>query len=61
MNDTARMTAAILDATNKKLPQFTPNVSTYRFARKAVGTNDPQVLSMLLIDIIRTANHIIEN
>lgn len=57
----ARMTAAILDATNKKLPQFTPNVSTYKHVVRALRTNDPQVLSMLLIDIIRTANHITEN
>lgn len=54
----ARMTAAIIDATNNKLPQFTPNVSTYKHVARALGTNDPQVLSMLLIDIIRTANHI---
>jgi hypothetical protein len=57
----ARMTAAILDATNKKLPQFTPNVSTYKHVARALRTNDPQVLSMLLIDIIRTANHITNN
>ena len=57
----ARMTAAILDAANKGLPQFTPTVSTYKHVVRALRTNDPQVLSMLLIDIIRTANHIIEN
>lgn len=57
----ARMTAAILDATNKKLPQFTPNVSTYKYVARALRTNDPQVLAMLLIDIIRTANHITNN
>ena len=56
----ARMTAAILDVTNKKLPQFTPIVSTYKHVKRALETNDPQVLSMLLIDVIRTANHIIE-
>lgn len=59
--DDARMTASILDITNKKLPQFTPNVSTYKYVARALRTNSPQVLSMLLIDIIRTANHIIEN
>lgn len=59
--DDARMTASILDITNKKLPQFTPNVSTYKYVTRALRTNSPQVLSMLLIDIIRTANHIIEN
>nr|DAQ21851.1 MAG TPA: hypothetical protein [Caudoviricetes sp.] len=52
------MTASLLDATNKKLPQFTPNASTYKHAARALRTNDPQVLSMLLIDIIRIANHI---
>ena len=57
----ARMTAAILDATNKNLPQFTPTVSTYKHVVRALKTNDPQVLSMLLIDIIRTANHIVNN
>lgn len=57
----ARMTAAILDATNKKLPQFNPNVSTYKHVAQALRTNDPQVLSMLLIDIIRTATHIAES
>nr|DAE02137.1 MAG TPA: hypothetical protein [Siphoviridae sp. ct0106] len=59
--DDARMTASILDITNKKLPQFTPNVSTYKYVARALRTNAPQVLSMLLIDIIRTANHIIGN
>lgn len=57
----ARMTAAILDTTNKGLPQFTPNVGTYKHVTRALKTNDPQVLSTLLIDIIRTANQIIEN
>lgn len=57
----ARMTAAILDATNKNLPQFTPTVSTYKNVVRALKTNDPQVLSMLLIDIIRTATHIVNN
>jgi hypothetical protein len=57
----ARMTAALLDATNKKLPQFIPNVSTYKHVARALRTNDPQVLSMLLIDIIRTATHITNN
>lgn len=57
----AYMTAAILDATNKNLPQFTPTVSTYKNVVRALKTNDPQVLSMLLIDIIRTATHIVNN
>ena len=57
----ARMTANILDATNKSLPQFTPNVSTYKHVARALRSNDPQVMSMLLIDFIRTANHITES
>lgn len=57
----ARMTAALLDTANKGLPQFTPNVATYKHVARALRTNDPQVLSMLLIDIIRTANHIVNN
>ena len=56
-----RTAAATLDATNKKLPQFTPNVSTYKHVARALRTNDPRVLSMLLIDIIRTATHIAES
>lgn len=57
----AHTTASLLDATNKGLPQFTPNVSTYKHVVRALRTNDPQVLSMLLIDIIRTANRITES
>lgn len=57
----ARMTADLLDATNKKLPQFTPNARTHKHVAQALRTNAPQVLSMLLIDIIRTANHIVNN
>ena len=57
----ARMTADLLDATNKKLPQFIPNVSTYKHVARALRTNDPQVLSMLLIDVIRIAYHITES
>lgn len=57
----ARTTASLLDTTSKGLPQFTPNVGTYKHVVRALKTNDPQVLSMLLIDIIRTANHIAEN
>ena len=57
----AHMMAALLDAINKNLPQFTPNVSTYKHVARALRTNDPQVLSMLLIDIIRTANRLANN
>lgn len=57
----ASTTAATLDKTNKNLPQFTPNVSTYKHVAGALRTNSPQVLSMLLVDIIRTTNHITES
>lgn len=57
----ARMTASLLDATNKGLPRVTINVSTYKNVARALRTNDPRVLSMILIDIIRTANHIAGN
>lgn len=57
----ARMTASLLDATNKGLPRVTINVSTYKTVARALRTNDPRVLSMILIDIIRTANHIAGN
>lgn len=57
----ARMTASLLDATNKGLPRVTINVSMYRTVARALRTNDPRVLSMILIDIIRTANHIAGN
>lgn len=57
----ARMTAAIIDTINKGLPQFTPNIGTYTHVARALKTNDQQVLYALLIDIIRTANHIANN
>lgn len=57
----ARTAAHVLHATNKNTPTFIPNVSTYKHVARALRTNDPQVLSMLLIDIIRTANHITES
>ena len=57
----ARTTATILDVANEGIPQFTPTVNTYRYVKQALETNDPQVLSMLLVDIIRTANHIAES
>lgn len=57
-NEPAVRLGALAAAANKKLPQFIPNVSTYKHVARALRTNDPQVLSMLLIDIIRAANHI---
>ena len=57
----ARTAAHVLHATNKNTPTFIPNVSTYKHVARALRTNDPQVLAMILIDIIRTAYHITEN
>ena len=56
-----RVAAHALDNINKDTPSFTPTLNTYRHFKRAAETRDPQVLSMLLIDIIRTANHIIES
>ena len=57
----ARTTANTLDTTNKHTPHFTPTFRTYKHFERAANTKDPQVLSMLLIDIIRIANHIVNN
>ena len=56
-----RTTAHILDIINKDVPSFTPKFSTYRHFRRAAETRDHTVLSMLLIDVIRIANHITES
>ena len=57
----ARMTANILDAANKRAPHFRPTFRTYKYFEQAAETRDPQVLTALLIDIIRIANHITES
>ena len=50
--------AHALDNINKDTPSFTPTLNTYRHFKRAAETRDPQVLSMLLLDVIRIANHI---
>lgn len=56
-----RTAARVLDIINKDTPSFTPTFNTYRHFKRAVETRDSQVLSMLLIDVIRIANHITES
>ncbi len=56
-----RAAAHILDIINKDTPSFTPTFCTYRHFKRAAETRDSQVLSMLLIDVIRIANHITES
>ena len=54
----ARTTAKLLDTRNKHTPNYKPTIGTYNAFLRAAKTNDPQVLALLLIDIIRIANHI---
>ena len=54
----ARQAATHLDSINKNTPPFTPTFRTYRHFKQAAKTRDPQVLTCLLIDVIRIANHI---
>ena len=54
----ARQAATLLDSINKNTPPFTPTLKTYRHFKQAAETQDPQVLTHLLIDTIRIANHI---
>ena len=57
----ARMVANILDAINKAPhPAFVPPFTKMQPMMRAARSNDPTILSMLLIDVIRIANHIIE-
>lgn len=51
----ARIAAHILHVINRNTPTFTPTFMTYRYFKRAAETQDPRVLSMLLIDIIRIA------
>ena len=54
----AHQAATRLDSINKNTPPFTPTFRTYRHFKQAAETRDPQVLTRLLIDTIRIANHI---
>ena len=57
----ARIAAHILHVANNGLPHVATDARTYKHVARALKTNDPQVLSMLLIDIIRTAYRITES
>ena len=58
----ARTTAHLLDATAKTThPAFVPPFKKIQPMMKAARSNNPTVLSTLLIDIIRIANHITGN
>ena len=54
----ALQAATLLDSINKNTPPFTPTFRTYRHFKQAAETRAPQVLSSLLVDVIRIANHI---
>lgn len=56
----ARTAAHVLQVINRNTPTFNPTFRTYRHFKQAVDTRDPQVIAMLLIDVIRIANHLIE-
>ena len=57
----ARNTANYLDAISSHIPTFTPTFRTYAYFKRALDTRDASVLTALLIDIIRLANHIANN
>ena len=56
----ARSTAYALDTINKNTPRFFPDFRAYRYLNRAIATNSPTVLTMLLLDFIRIASHISE-
>lgn len=57
----ARFTARALDTINKSTPSFSPDFRAYRHLHQAITTNNPTVLTMLLIDFIRIADHLTES
>ena len=57
----ARFTARALDTINKNTPSFSPDFRTYRHLHQAITTNNPTVLTALLIDVIRIAHRITES
>lgn len=57
----ARTAAHILHVTNRDTPTFNPTFRTSRHFKQAIDTQDPRVLAMLLIDVIRIAYHIAES
>lgn len=54
-------TANILQVINRNTPTFNPTFRTYRYFKQAADTLDPQVIAMLLIDVIRIAYTITES
>lgn len=54
----ARAIASATDTHTEGTPRFQPTFKTYSAFHKAASTDDPQVLTQLLIDVIRIANHI---
>jgi hypothetical protein len=56
----ARTAAHVLYIINRDTPTFNPTFRTYRHFKRAVDTRDLQVVTMLLIDVIRIAYHITE-
>lgn len=57
----ARTAAHVLQVINRNTPTFNPTFRTYRHFKQAIDTRDPQVIAMLLIDVIRIAYHITES
>lgn len=57
----ARTAAHVLQVINRNTPTFNPTFRTYRHFKQALDTRDPQVVAMLLIDVIRIAYHITES
>ena len=57
----ARTAAHGLYVINRDTPTFNPTFRTYRHFKRAIDTRDPQVVAMLLIDVIRIAYRITES
>ena len=57
----ARFTARALDTVNKNIPRFSPDFRAYRGLKRAIETNNPTVLTALLIGFIRIAYHLTES
>lgn len=55
------LTARALDTINKNTPRFIPDFRAYRYLKRAIETNDPTVLTALLVDFIRIANQLTES
>jgi hypothetical protein len=51
----ARAAANLLNDRNRHIPQYQPTFTAYNAFHRAAATNDPQVLTQVLIDVIRIA------